>query len=172
MHSTAIAPLTIFLQDINDAEKNEPDGGETRRYLRDGKRQRNKRRGGKNRKRKRDRRKRNEYLDYYGSGGDAMESGGMPNDIHFRNGELGTSSTRINGQLGTSNFFPGQGNNGNIQILPPPPFTSSQLPYCPNYSMQSTGMGPCMALQTPIPGIDACPSGTLGWYSGGQCVVW
>lgn len=50
--------------------------------------------------------------------------------------------------------------------------TSPQLPYCPNGSMQETGMGPCMATQKRIRGVHACPSGTLGWYRRGRCVVW
>jgi len=53
------------------------------------------------------------------------------------------------------------------KVVPQP-----QLPYCPNFSMQSTGMGPCMATQTPIPGVNACPSGTVGQGWNGPCVVW
>lgn len=118
-------------------------------------------------------------------GGAQMESEGTSNKDRI-NGVLGTSNyfpgqgnsgskgkPKINGEHGTSPYFPGQGGNGNVPWYNPfQPITSPQLPYCPNYSMQSTGMGSCMVLQTPIPGIDACPSGTLGWYSKGQCVVW
>ena len=78
---------------------------------------------------------------------------------------------RVNGQHGTNNHWPPYsswydedwGYFGN---------TSPQLPYCPNGSMQETGMGPCMATQKRIRGVHACPSGTLGWYRRGQCIVW
>jgi hypothetical protein len=47
-----------------------------------------------------------------------------------------------------------------------------QLPYCPNGSWHVTGMGLCMATQFPIFGVDACPSGTVGYIAGTPCVVW
>jgi hypothetical protein len=86
----------------------------------------------------------------------------------------GKGKDRINGHLGTSPYWP----VGGIGVPTPgpggpfPPVTTPQLPYCPNFSMQSTGMGPCMATQTPIAGVYACPSGTLGQGWNGPCVVW
>jgi len=81
----------------------------------------------------------------------------------------GNEKQRINGQLGTTPHRPDFSNTGgNTAGL----FTAPQLPYCPNFSMHSTGMGPCMATQTQIPGINACPSGTLGQSVNGPCVVW
>eukprot|EP00984_Skeletonema_dohrnii_P014883 scaffold6351_cov138-Skeletonema_dohrnii-CCMP3373.AAC.2 len=83
----------------------------------------------------------------------------------------GNGNQRINGQLGTTPHWPdfsNTGAGGNTGGL----FTAPQLPYCPNFSMHSTGMGPCMATQTQIPGINSCPSGTLGQSFNGACVVW
>ncbi len=79
---------------------------------------------------------------------------------------------RTNGQLGTSPHWPTGGVEGIGGPQQGPAFTTPQLPYCPNFSMQSTGMGPCMATQTPIPGVNACPSGTVGQGWNGPCVVW
>ena len=82
---------------------------------------------------------------------------------------------RINGHLGTSPHWPIPGGIGVPTPGPGgpfPPVTTPQLPYCPNFSMQSTGMGPCMATQTLIAGVYACPSGTLGQGWNGPCVVW
>ena len=67
---------------------------------------------------------------------------------------------RTNGILGTSNY------------LPPSIVSGGPLPYCPNFTMHTTGMGPCMATQFPIPGVSACPSGTIGFSGGAPCVVW
>lgn len=69
-------------------------------------------------------------------------------------------TNRINGILGTSNH------------LPPSIVGGGPLPYCPNFTMHTTGMGPCMATQFPIPGVSACPSGTIGFSGGAPCVVW
>ena len=91
----------------------------------------------------------------------------------------GGKKPRVNGMLGTNPHI-----GGWPPVMPPPaipnwppvipPVTSPQLPYCPNGSMHTTGMGPCMATQTPIPGVNACPSGTVGTYGpwNTQCVVW
>ena len=67
---------------------------------------------------------------------------------------------RANGILGTYNY------------LPPSIVGGGPLPYCPNFTMHTTGMGPCMATQFPIPGVSACPSGTIGFSGGAPCVVW
>ena len=75
-----------------------------------------------------------------------------------------------NGQFGTDPHIGGGVGGG----LLPPWITTPQLPYCPNFTMHTTGMGPCMATQYPIPGVNACPSGTHGTYGplGRPCVVW
>ncbi len=69
-------------------------------------------------------------------------------------------ANRINGILGTSNY------------MPPSLIGGGPLPYCPNFTMHTTGMGPCMVTQFPIPGVSACPSGTIGFSGGAPCVVW
>ena len=55
----------------------------------------------------------------------------------------------------------------------PPVSSGGQLPYCPNGSLHFTGMGQCIASQTPLGCVPICPSGTIGWAAGtGQCIVW
>ena len=87
------------------------------------------------------------------------------------------TSYYFNGQLGTEPHIVGGVGGGSGGVgggLLPPWITTPQLPYCPNFTMHTTGMGPCMATQYPIPGVNACPSGTHGTFGplGRPCVVW
>jgi hypothetical protein len=92
----------------------------------------------------------------------------------FLDGHQGNTIRQpLNGQRGTSGQLHAKASKtaktGGGEV----PFTTKQLPYCPNGSMHFTGMGPCMATQFARDGVNACPSGTLGEAIGiGQCIVW
>lgn len=106
-----------------------------------------------------------------GGGGDVAGGGGRylrasrtgigarrPNPYGHHNSD-GPPRTKSNGQLGTSPYLP---------TAPGGP-----LPYCPNGSWHVSGMTACIASQVPMPpGFPVCPSGTVGFSGGVQCVVW